>query len=83
MSHTLQFLSFTVWNKLFYIFNNANLPLRAFLSLIGSTELCALDDHIMHWKPPRVKQLEKSEALAPQWYIVFIVYLTTSYTYDE
>lgn len=50
MSHTLQFLSYIVWNKLFYIFNIANLPLRAFLSLIGSTEPCALDDHIMHWR---------------------------------
>lgn len=50
MSHTLQFLSYIVWNKLFYIFNIANLPLRVFLSLIGSTEPCALDDHIMHWR---------------------------------
>lgn len=30
-----------------------------------------------------VKDLEESEALTPQWYIVFIVYLTMSYTHNE
>lgn len=30
-----------------------------------------------------VKDLEESEALTPQWYIVFIVYLTMSYIHNE